>query len=101
MARGAAGCFGLLTFPMLTLWRGFALAMIWNWFPARVFGLPTIGVVSAMGCALLADFFYLIRVKDVQRANDGTAKQWWTVQFARWAQPAFALGMGWVLMRWV
>jgi len=46
--------FVLLTIPFFALLRGWVISIMWGWFVVPVFHLPVLGVLQAIGLALVA-----------------------------------------------
>jgi len=49
----------LLTIPLIalsSLWRGYVLTVLWGWFIVPVFHLPALGIVVAIGIAMVVGF---------------------------------------------
>lgn len=52
---------GILVLPALValsaMWRGYVLSILWLWFVVPLFGLPPLGVVTAIGLCLVVGMF--------------------------------------------
>lgn len=44
----------LLLIPILIIWDGFIISMIWNWFMPKIFGLVSLSIPQALGLSLMA-----------------------------------------------
>lgn len=81
--------------------NGWALSILWGWFIAPLFGLPTLSVPAAIGLALVVTFLTK-HYEDV--AKDETKKP--AEKFAMACgvlvmKPAFAVAIGWVVTKFL
>ncbi|MGG4105236.1 hypothetical protein AAXB25_15065 [Paenibacillus lautus] len=51
-------------------WQGFVFMKVWNWFPAELLSVPTVGYAGALGLLLVISFFKNKNVKRQQDAKD-------------------------------
>ena len=79
----------LLLYPVLVVWRGFVLSILWGWYAVPL-GLPPIGLIEAIGVSLVVGFL----VYQDQRGEEPTL--WRTVGMAI-ITPGFALVVGAIL----
>jgi len=84
-----AGIFLLI--PVLVIWRGYALSVLWGWFIAPLFGLPLLSILAAIGICIVSG---LVRYRYNEAEHDGKSFKPLCMQFAN---PAFALGVGWIV----
>lgn len=74
----------LLLCILAVLVRGLCLSILWGWLIAPVFGVPALGVASAIGLTVFLNFL-LNHKKEEQTVADV------------FVAPLFALGVGWVI----
>jgi hypothetical protein len=85
---------------MYTLWSGFVLLTLWDWFAFPI-GLPHLSYVEAMGIALLTRF--LTRPSPGMLPKNMTEEDDFLIRFAivQWTYgilyPLFTLVIGWTL----
>jgi hypothetical protein len=88
---------GLLALLVLgSIWRGYALTVLWAWFVVPVFHLPVLSIAPAIGLSLIVSF--LTYQYDAKTPTDGDA----TDEFVRAAIGSFllplaAIGIGWIV----
>ena len=83
-----------------TLWRGYVLTVLWAWFVVPTFGLAALALAPAIGLSLLVHF--LTYQSDAAKPLEGSFSD----RFAKTAGrallwPALALGIGWVISRFM
>ncbi len=58
LADACAGCgLMLLSWPVLIIWKGFALNVLWGWFVTEPFGVAQPGLLVCAGLAVLLTLF--------------------------------------------
>ena len=99
------GCFGsIVGFIALmvvgSLARGWALATTWGWFIAPYFGLPSLGIVQAIGIALVVS---LLTYQGTETKDDN--KDILEVLASLFARvifvPLFFVGIGWIVVQFL
>lgn len=78
-----------------SMWRGYALTILWAWFVVPVFGLPTLAIAPAIGVSLVVGFLtHQYRPSDVEEDSDERM-----IKAATYATlaPLFALAFGWCI----
>lgn len=79
----------LLVFAVaVTVWRGYVLAILWNWFAAPVFG-PSLTTWQAVGLTGMLGLVLPSAPRDTRPLAESV--------FVAAAEPAFFLFGGWVL----
>ena len=82
----------LLSYPLVSVWRGYVLTVLWSWFIVP-FGIVEVGLIPAMGIFLIAS---LVRF-DVSPYKNYSNKDYWEVFSQTIVLPAFILGVGYVI----
>ena len=76
--------------PVLLIWKGFALSVLWGWFVAPLFGLPLLSIPSAIGiCIVVGLIRYRYDASDHEKSFKPLGMQF--------ASPAASLGVGWII----
>jgi len=84
---------GSLLFIPLSLWRGFAFSLLWEWFIVSTFAVQSLPVIVAAGILVLSGLFKGTKTDDGNGAWDTVFQGALSGLIA----PAFAIGFGWVL----
>lgn len=79
-----------------TMWKGYVLSVLWAWF-AVPFGLPVLGVVQAMGIALLVTFLTYQHIATVKPEKSTSADATSTAILF----PLASLGIGWCIKQFL
>jgi hypothetical protein len=94
----------LLSLPVLLIlipiWCGFVLQVLWNWFPAVIFGVKQLTLWEAVGLYLLASWIvYTIhpQFKDDLTPKERLTKSWAGIFAIRIIWPLLLLGMGYIV----
>ena len=77
--------------PVLAVWHGFVLKVIWGWFMVPILGLPALTIAGAIGIGLVAS--YMTITINVKRHTDDPLE----IILIGAVRPAFALAIGWVV----
>jgi hypothetical protein len=88
-------CVGIFTLMVsAAILRGWALSILWGWFAVPIFGLPALGVAQAIGIAMTVGLMthQYIPAKD---------KDKWMPVVTMILTPFIALGIGWIVRRWL
>lgn len=94
-------CFllSLLVLPVISLWNGYALSILWGWFVVPVFSAPPLGVAAAIGIAIVASYltYHYRHEPEHGSVTDrlATSIVWALVK------PCFALALGYVVQRFL
>ena len=79
--------------PLLALWQGWAVSMLWNWFVAPM-GVPAITILTGAGLTLVCG---AIRARNTKSTSDESQ----TDRFERLAAmvliPAITVFIGWII----
>ena len=103
-----SGCLGLMIVGAITpfiviphaLLDGWVLQKLWGWFIVPVFGLPALSLAAAIGIGMTASYIThhsQVRPKETQEGKAAVASMLWELFF----RPLVALGLGWVIQRFM
>lgn len=81
------------------LLNGLALSVIWNWFVPGIFGLPPLGIVQAMGIALIVSYL-THQYSDAQSKHEG-AEAVGHVTAHLLLKPLLAIGIAWCIKQFL
>lgn len=70
--------------------NGWVLTKLWAWFVVPVFGLPALGVATAVGLGLIV---HHLTHQHINAAKDPDAK-WWVTLLEVLLRPLIVLGLG-------
>ena len=91
-----AGCVCLLIgIPVYILhlpWYGFVLSKLWGWFLVPVLGAPAIGIVGALGVALVIEY---ITDQDINQQSESPSHMLARLITRGFVYPAMMLLIGW------
>ena len=89
----------VLTIVWVGLWRGYAISVLWGWFVAPLFHLPTLTIASAYGLALVYMGF---TNWDTPKADTNKSAELAMVEsvFRALAISGILLGIGWCIKTW-
>lgn len=83
------------------IWYGYVLSIIWGWYIAPTFGLPTLNIPTAFGIALI--FRYM--GPSTESTTDVKDKSWREVISGAivkiFGGPAIALLFAWIIKFWM
>lgn len=78
-----------------SIWRGYVLSVIWRWFMVAAFGVPQLGIATAIGLSLIVSF---LTDKVDRHTNE---KSWGELLAEGFAStllsPLLTLGIAWVV----
>jgi phosphatidylglycerophosphate synthase len=99
----AAGCIGyILASIPLTVYRGWALSVLWGWFVVPLFGAPPLSIPYAIGLSLLVGFLTTHYDGSIAREKD---REWWESMLGGVVYgiigPSFALLVGWIVVQFL
>lgn len=92
-AHGIVGCVTLLCLPLLLIWDGFVLSILWRWFISAPFHLPEIKIAQAIGISIIVAL-----VTATRQAKDEDI--WWIPAIGV-IKPAGLLLIGWIVHFWM
>lgn len=83
-----------------SIWSGYALSTLWQWFAVPTFGLPALTVPAAIGVGLIVSYLTYQADLDKDDKNDPAER---LVKHVVWmaVRPAFALLGGWIVTFWM
>jgi hypothetical protein len=85
----------IIIIPLSTLINGFAVMKLWNWFIPSIFELRHIGLVQAMGLALVVRYLtYVVRHEHDERDTD---EKLMSSIIGAVVVPAIGLALGWII----
>ena len=90
---GLIGIIGLVA--VSTLWKGYVLSVLWVWFAVPL-GAPAVGVIQAMGIALLVSFLTYQHIRSPKK-EQSTAEAIGDATGMALMYPLIALGVGWCI----
>lgn len=83
----------IIQLPLSSIWRGYALSVLWQWFMVSAFGLPPLTIPLAIGLSLIVGFLVHQHIKqDVKLAH--------TIAIALLG-PGFVLLTGWIVTKFI
>lgn len=98
-------CLGWIVFLAVTVivacvLNGWALSVLWGWFMVPTFGAPALGIVQAIGIAIVLNFIL------EKQSNNNTEKEKTSdllISLAAQAvgRPLFAVGFGWIVLQFM
>jgi hypothetical protein len=92
-----AGCVvALIGVVFGSIFRGYALSVLWRWFVVSAFHLPEIGIAAAIGLSLLIGAFANTNSK-VESKYDSVLQAGVAALILSFLLPAMLLGMGWIV----
>jgi hypothetical protein len=97
------GCFGYIAASIpLTIYRGWALTVLWGWFIAPLFGLPPLTIPFGIGLSLVVGFL-TAHYKGEELRDD--EKEWWESALGALLHglilPTFTLAVGWIVQMFI
>jgi hypothetical protein len=95
------GCLiALVSWPILAIWNGYALSVLWGWFVVTTFEARPLTIPAAIGVAAVVG--YLTKQDDDYIDKDKTPTER-IIQSIGMSliRPAFALAFGWVIYQFM
>ncbi len=87
--------------PLMAVWGGYVLSVMWSWFIIPVFtGAPTLSIPAAIGISIVISYVtrHATNLKEKEDADfDWYAKQTGKMLFI----PLFFLGYGWIIKQFL
>lgn len=99
------GCIGWVSWTIVillvgTIWRGWVLCKLWEWFVVPTFHVDPLTLVQTIGLALLA--FAIVRpADDPKEENKTLGERAVYITCKALLNPAFILLMGWIVKHWL
>ena len=89
----------VLTIVWVGWWRGYTISVLWGWFVAPLFHLPTLTIASSYGLALVYMGF---RDWDTPKADTSKSTVLMIIEtvFRALATSGMLLGIGWCVKTW-
>ena len=84
---------GLILIPLLAIFQGWVLTVLWSWFIVPTFSLPQLSIPVAIGLTLLVGMFKSYTVKREKK----TSQESLTEAIAVVLIPLFVLFLGWIV----
>lgn len=91
---------GALIVVPLAILRGWVFSVLWGWFIVPIFGLPALGIATAIG--VMFTVTYLVsgsKANEIAEARKKEDPEWKTKLFNLFLEPLVVLGLGWVIWR--
>lgn len=94
----------ILLTPLLAMWRGYVLSILWGWFVAAYFGLPELGVTQAIGLSYVV--MYLTASIPPKREKEPEGREYLIEQLSRIIvfhgfYPLLVLFSGWIVQKFL
>ena len=87
---------GIILTPLALIWRGWVLTKLWAWFVVPVFGLPALGIATAIGLSVVVGYLVYHMDDSVKVEREKWAAFGYPVS-VMFLHPAIALGIGWMV----
>jgi multisubunit Na+/H+ antiporter MnhB subunit len=85
--------------PLLMIWNGYVLSVLWRWFMVPTFHLPTLSIPVAIGIAMVIS--YLTHQYDPYESPDSASERMLKSAVVGLCKPGFALLFGWIVLQFV
>lgn len=85
-----------LLVPWTSILRGYVISRLWAWFIVAAFGVPGIGIAIGAGLSLLVSVLTINPKVKVDESDT-----WWEGAFISTGISLYALGIGWVMARFI
>ena len=93
-------CGVIVMLAFSSIWKGYVLTLLWLWFVAPLFGLPFLTLGSAVGLSLVVTF--LTYQHGLAKDEEGKlAVQMINGVTSSFLFPAIALGLGWLVHKFM
>lgn len=90
----------VLLVPISSIWRGYVLTVLWEWFVVPTFGLHPLAIAPAIGLSLVVS--YLTHQSDAAKTPDGDfADRMARACAYAFLLPLVVLGIGWVVQKFM
>lgn len=91
--------FGTLSFIIASVvFDGYALSVLWEWFVVPVFHQPQLSVVSAIGIALVVNYFTIRQAQfDCQEKERSPEERFARTVIFAILKPVTGLSIGWIV----
>jgi hypothetical protein len=102
--RGLGILLGCASFPVVllisTLWGGWVLSVVWNWFMPQIFGLPTLTLIQAIAASLIIGWLAKARVPPDTKEKDAL-KALVEAYTRAFMEPAWVLAFAWIIQHFM
>lgn len=99
--EAALGCVVLLlSWPLIAIWNGYALSVLWSWFVVPTFEVRPLSVPAAIGIAAVVGYL-THQVDDYTDKEKTRSQRFLEAIIIGLARPAFALAFGWVVYQFM
>ena len=92
---------GIVGFVILmvvsSIFNGYALSVLWGWFIVPTFGMPALGVVPAIGIAMVVSYLTHQTHESEKKDDDGIGVKIFKAVILSLGKPAFTLLFGWIV----
>ncbi len=79
-----------------SIFNGYALSVLWGWFVVPVFGAPALGIVPAIGIAMVVSYL-TYQTHDCKKEEKSFGKTIAEGTVIAILKPSFALLFGWIV----
>ena len=93
---GAVGA-AVALIALAAILNGYALSVLWSWFMVPTFHLPPLGIVPAMGMAMVVSFLTYHYDEDKAKEQASQSERIGKVCMSIILRPVMALILGWVI----
>jgi hypothetical protein len=85
-----------LLIVLSAIFNGYALSVLWGWFVVPTFGGPALGIVPAIGIAMVVGYL-THQSHDCKKEDDELRMRFTKQVVGALLKPAFALFFGWIV----
>lgn len=85
--------FVLVSIPLIAIFQGWVLTVLWGWFVVPTFALPKLSIAVAIGLTLIVGMFKSYQVKNEEKSTEDKVVEW----VAGILVPLFILFLGWIV----
>lgn len=86
---------GFLAMPIVAIWQGLVLKILWGWFMVPTFGLPSLDIPQALGLALVVTF---LTHQTTKREDEDAGEVFARILINGFVEGLFFLGFGAIVM---
>ena len=88
----------LLMLPVGLFLNGYTLSVLWSWFVATKFGLPTLTIVEALGLAIVVGYF-TSSMATTDWGDESDKQKTVRIVLLPFLKTGVFLGIGWVILQ--
>jgi len=79
-----------------SIFNGYALSVLWGWFVVPTFGAPALGIVPAIGIAMVVSYM-TNQMHDCKKEERSLGEEIGRGTFVAIVKPSLALFFGWIV----